>query len=147
PCRCVPRSPFPTPPTRLGPDATRCSRRSDGRRSARGSCAARCRGCRSSLLGGPFAFRFLFHLLETFVVVRKLLHVRQCNLAGDDRVVSGDVRLRVVSAVLELDVHAVPELLEVEAVPVDTDRVSDASCLLSRRSASLGHDLSSPGSR
>jgi hypothetical protein len=46
-----------------------------------------------------------------------------------------------VSTVLELDVHAVPELVEVEAVPVDTDRVSDALCLLGRRSASLGHGL------
>ena len=60
-------------------------------------------------------------------------------LARDDRVVSGDVGLRIVRAVLELHVHPGPELLEVEALPVDADRVADALRLFGRRPSLLRH--------
>src|SRR5262249_35181476 len=79
------------------------------------------------------------HPLEPFVIVRELLHVRKRDLAGEDRVVMRDVGLRVVGAVLEFDVHAGAELVDVEAIPVDADRVADARCLLCRRSPWLGH--------
>ena len=61
------------------------------------------------------------------------------DLARDDRIVVSHVRLWIVRAVLELDVHAGPELLEVEAAPVDPDRVTDATGLLARGAACLGH--------
>ena len=81
---------------------------------------------------GPVALGLLLHSLEALVVVGELFHVRERDLAGGDRVVVGDVRLRVVGAVLELDVHAGAELLEVEAAPVDADLVADAPRLLAR---------------
>jgi hypothetical protein len=52
--------------------------------------------------------------------------VCECNLAGQDRVVTGHVRLRVMGAMLELDVHAEAKLLQVKAVPVDPDLVANA---------------------
>src|SRR2546430_1914330 len=88
---------------------------------------------------GPVALGLLLHSLEALVVVGELFHVRERDLAGGDRVVVGDVRLRVVGAVLELDVHAGAELLEVEAAPVDADRVADAPGLLARGSPGLSH--------
>jgi hypothetical protein len=48
-----------------------------------------------------------------------------------------DVRLRIVAAVLELDVHSRPELLEVEPAPVDSDLVAYAPRFLDRCSTSL----------
>jgi len=54
-------------------------------------------------------------------------------------IVAGHVRLRIVGAVLELDVHAGTELLEVVAAPVDADRVADAPGLFSRGSRGLSH--------
>jgi hypothetical protein len=65
--------------------------------------------------------------------------VRERDLAGDDRVVAGHVRLRVVRAVLELDVHAGPELFEVETAPVDSDRIAHVPGLRGRRSPGLSH--------
>jgi hypothetical protein len=41
--------------------------------------------------------------------------------------------------VLELDVHAGPELVEVEACPVDADRVSDSLGFFGGRPSLLGH--------
>lgn len=38
------------------------------------------------------ALRFLLHAIEPRVVVGELVEVRQCDLAGRDRVVAGDVR-------------------------------------------------------
>jgi hypothetical protein len=46
-----------------------------------------------------------------------------------------------VAAVLELDVHAGPELLEIETAPVDTDRVTDPPGLVAGRSPLLIHVL------
>src|SRR5919201_1166361 len=97
------------------------------------------------VLGGPLALGFGFHPLEPLVVVGEFLHVRQRDLAGEDRIVVGDVGLRVVAAVLELDVHTGAELLEIEAAPVDADRVADAPRLLERSCALLGHRLGAYG--
>jgi hypothetical protein len=63
------------------------------------------------------------------------------DLAGHDRIVTGHVGLRIVGTVLELDVHAEPELLERKAAPVDADLVADAPRLFARRPPSLGHLL------
>jgi hypothetical protein len=49
--------------------------------------------------------------------------------------------------VFVLNVHAHPELLEIEAIPVDSDRVSDAPRLLGRRSATLRHVSAAPFDR
>jgi hypothetical protein len=74
----------------------------------------------------PFSLglRLVLHSFAAVVVVRELLHMRERDLASDDRIVASDVRLRIVAGVLELDVHPLAELLEVEAVPVDADRVA-----------------------
>src|SRR5262249_27673799 len=96
---------------------------------------------RSGLLR-PRTLGFALHPLEPLVVVGELLHVRRRDLAGDDRIVAGDVRLRVVGPVLELDVHAGPKLLEVEARPVDADLVADSLRLFGRRAPLLGHLVS-----
>src|SRR5512133_502430 len=93
----------------------------------------------SPLLSFPVTLGLSLHALEAFVVVRELLHVRERDLAGDDRVVAGHVGLRIVTAVLELDIHPHPELLEVEAAPVDSDRVAHAPCLLGCRPPGLSH--------
>jgi hypothetical protein len=85
---------------------------------------------RAAALLGPIALGFPFHPPEALVVVGELLHVRERDLAGEDRVVSGDVRLRVVRTMFELNIHAGAELLEVVAAPVDADRVADAPSLV-----------------
>ena len=87
----------------------------------------------------PVSFGFLLHPLEPFVVVGELLHVREGDLAGDDRIVAGDVCLRIVAAVLEFNVHAGAKLLEVEATPIDTDRVADAPGLFDAGSTDRAH--------
>ena len=91
--------------------------------------------------GWPSRARPLLHPPEALVVVGELLHVRERDLAGEDRVVVGHVRLQVVGAVLELDVHAGTELLEIESAPVDPDRVADAAGLLACCSPLLSHSL------
>jgi hypothetical protein len=53
--------------------------------------------------------------------------VRERDLAGEDRIVAGHVRLGIMGAVLQLDVHPEAELLEIEAIPVDADRVANLS--------------------
>src|SRR6478609_6516800 len=79
----------------------------------------------------PITVRLGFHRFQSIVVVRKLLEMSPCDLAGEDRIVAGDVSLRIMGAVLELDLHAAPELLDVEGgcLPIDTDRLPDRSCL------------------
>src|SRR5205085_12141250 len=93
----------------------------------------------SARLALPFALGVALHPLEALVVVGELLHVRERDLPRDDRVVVGDVRLWIVASVLELDVHALPELLELEPGPVDSDLVSDTARLLDRCSTGLRH--------
>ena len=78
-----------------------------------------------SRLFGPLTLGLAFHPLEPLVVVRELLHVRERDLAGDNRVILSNVGLPVVSSVLELDVHAGPELFKVEARRVHADRIAD----------------------
>jgi hypothetical protein len=55
------------------------------------------------------AFRLLFHLFESCVVVGELVQVGKCDLSGDQRIVVGHVREDVAEAVLELDVHEIVE--------------------------------------
>src|SRR5262249_52611144 len=125
------------------PAAGEASRRPGARRSRRlqrPPGAAR-RG--SGLLVRPVPLGLSLHPLETLVVVGELLHDRECELARGAPIVRCPVRLRVVRAVLELDVHACPELLEVEPVPVDADRIPYALGFLGRCPVALGH-LQSP---
>lgn len=56
--------------------------------------------------------------------------MRERDLHGQDRVVRGHIGLRIVGAMLVLDLHAVAELLEVAAAPIDPDLVAYASGFL-----------------
>ena len=87
----------------------------------------------------PVPGSLFFHALQALVVVGELLHVRERDLPGQDRVVPGHIGLRIVGAMLVLDVHAVAELLEVEAAPIDPDLVAYPPGFLARRSSRLGH--------
>src|SRR3954463_13088189 len=84
------------------------------------------------VLEDPLPGFLAFHHREAVVVVRQLLEVSPRDLRGGGRVVVGDVRLRVPPPVLELDLHAAPELLNAErrGVPVDADRRSRLTRLL-----------------
>ena len=75
-------------------------------------------------VGGPGLLRLLLHAPEAVVVIGKLLHVRKRDLARHHRIVSGHVRLRVVSAMFILDVHAGTKLLQVEPVPIDANLIA-----------------------
>src|SRR5262245_47950457 len=88
---------------------------------------------------GPVPLGVSLHLLEPRVVVGELLQVCERDLPRDDRIVVGDIRLRVMRPVLELDVHPRSELLELEARPVDADRVADPLRLFACRPPGLGH--------
>src|SRR6266536_5965897 len=96
----------------------------------------------SGLLRGPAAFGFRLHALRALVVVGEFLHVRERDLSGQDRIVAGDVRLWIVRPMLELDVHAEAELLQVEAGPVGSDLVADTPGLFACSPPDLCHDLS-----
>ena len=78
------------------------------------------------------AFRLLFHLFESCVVVGELVQVGKCDLSGDQRIVAGHVREDVAEAVLELDVQAAPELFDIESRggPVDSDLLTDLARLV-----------------
>src|SRR5205814_9310959 len=80
-----------------------------------------------------------------FVVVRELLHVSECDLARQDRIVVCDIGLRIMRSVLKLDVHPAPKLFEVEAAPIHPDLVADPSSLFVCRSFGLSHLSSSRG--
>src|SRR5215471_4556724 len=84
---------------------------------------------------GPVPLGVSLHPLETCVVVGELLQVCERDLPRDDRIVVGDIRLRVMRPVLELDVHPRSELLELEARPV----VADPLRLFACRPPGLGH--------
>ena len=58
--------------------------------------------------------------------------MRQGDLSRDDRVLVGDVRLRVLAAVLELDGESHLELVEVDVArfPIDADPPADLPSLL-----------------
>src|SRR5437763_1577681 len=87
---------------------------------------------RRPLRDTALALRLLLHPFEPDVVVRKLVQVGERDLAGDERVVVGDVGEEVVEPVLELDLHASPELVDVEwrARPVDPDLLPNRSRLV-----------------
>src|SRR5579862_4598133 len=63
------------------------------------------------------------------------------DLRGDARIVSGDVRVEIAHAVLELDVHSCAELLDVESrgLPVDADLLTDLAGLLRGECLPLCH--------
>jgi hypothetical protein len=63
------------------------------------------------------------------------------DLAGRDRIVTGHVRRRIMKAVLELDVHPPPELVDVERrrVPVDPDLLTDPPRFLGGEAWAPGH--------
>jgi len=58
--------------------------------------------------------------------------VRPGDLRRHGDVVIGHIGLRVTRAVLELDVHPLPELLEIErrSVPVDAERLARGAGLI-----------------
>jgi len=93
------------------------------------------------VLRGPVAFGLGLHLLEAFVVVGKLLQVGERDLPREDRVVAGDVGLRIMLSVLELHVQASPKLLEVNAIPIDADLVADSTSLFARCALGFTHSL------
>lgn len=70
------------------------------------------------------------HALEALVVARRLLYVGAGDLSRHDRINPGHVRLGIMGAVLELDVQAGSELLQLKAVPVDADLVAHAPGVL-----------------
>jgi len=76
---------------------------------------------------GPVTLGFALHLREARVIVRKLVQMRERDLARRDLVVVRDVCRGVVTAVLELHREAHPKLLDVESrgVPVDANRLAD----------------------
>jgi len=88
--------------------------------------------------------RLRLHLPETGVVVRELLEVGEGDLACHGGVASGHVGLRVMQSVLQLDVHAVSELLHIEwaSVPVDADLGPDATSVIDGEVLSACHRLS-----
>src|SRR5512133_1686342 len=70
--------------------------------------------------------------------------MRERDLASDDRIVAGHIGLRVMAPVLVFDIHAGTKLLEVEPVPIDSDRVSHAPSFITACSLRLGHLVNSP---
>src|SRR6202011_608670 len=88
------------------------------------------RPLRGGRLFAPLGFPL--HLRQARVVVRELVQVRERDLPSEYRVIIGDVRHLVEAPVLELDVEAHAELLDVEwsRLPVDADLSAHAACLL-----------------
>ena len=81
---------------------------------------------------GPVRLRLGFHLRQPGVVVGELIEVGPRDLRRHDDVVAGDIGLRIAGAVLKLDVHPHPELLEAErgTIPVDTDPLTRSAGLV-----------------
>ena len=76
---------------------------------------------------GPVLLGLGLHLRQPRVVVGELVEVRPRDLARRQLVVVADVRRGIAPPVLELDLEAHPELLDIEprAVPVDPDPLAD----------------------
>jgi len=89
---------------------------------------------RASLPGVPVGGRFALEDGQASVVVRKLVKVRERDLAGQVPVVPGDIRPRVYEPVFELDIQPHPELLEVapEHLEVDPEFSRDGERLFAR---------------
>src|SRR5919201_5343262 len=68
----------------------------------------------SGLGVAPVALGLRLHPSQARVVVRKLVQMCAGDLPGDELVVVGHVRLGIVPPVLELDIQAHAELLDVE---------------------------------
>jgi hypothetical protein len=53
----------------------------------------------------------------------------ECDLSGEERVVARDVGLRIACSMLKLDIHAGPELLDVEGArsPVDAELLANGT--------------------
>jgi hypothetical protein len=60
-----------------------------------------------------------------------------CDLSRHQLIVVGDVRLGIMRTVLEFDRQSKPELIEIElnARPVDSDRLADPASLCAREGA------------
>ncbi len=56
--------------------------------------------------------------------------MRQCDSAGENRIISGHVRLRIVRAMLELDVESRTKLFEVKTIPIHPDLITNPASLL-----------------
>src|SRR5689334_7167676 len=85
---------------------------------------------RSLALAGPVRLRL--HLGKAGVVARELVEVGPRDLRRHDDVIAGHVRFRIARAMLELDVHPHPELLEPgpRSVPVDSDPLTRGTRLV-----------------
>jgi hypothetical protein len=88
--------------------------------------------CRSITRRCAARLRLSFHLREAGVIVRKLVEVRTRDLRRHCDIVIGHIGLRITRAVLEFDVHPLPELLEIErrSVPVDADPLARGAGLI-----------------
>src|SRR6186997_578386 len=71
----------------------------------------------------------------------------ECDPAAEDRVVARHVGIRIPRPVLELDLHAGPELLDVERArgPVDAELLADGTRIV-RRERLVSHSCSLPSS-
>ena len=90
---------------------------------------------------GPVRLRLRFHLREAGVVVGELIEVGPRDLRRHDDVIVGDIGRRVARAVLKLDVHPHPELLEAErgSIPVDADPQAGGAGLLESEGCARTH--------
>src|SRR3954453_2723030 len=91
--------------------------------------------------------RLFFHALQPGVVVSELVEVRERDLAGQNRVVVGDVRRGIVKAMLQLHLEPPAELIDVErrGVPVDASLLTDLPRLLGGEALAWRHLALSPG--
>src|ERR1019366_2919609 len=74
----------------------------------------RSRGGALLVLRVPVGLRLCLHDGQARVVVRELVQMRSSDLRGHGHVVVGDVGLDIMGAMLELDVHPHPELLNIK---------------------------------
>jgi hypothetical protein len=77
-----------------------------------------------------FSFRFPFHFYEAGVVIGDFVQMSEGDFAGQDGVVAGYVRGRVGKAVFQFHVQPHPELLHVEALPINAQHFADLAGLL-----------------
>src|SRR5512132_2952317 len=83
-------------------------------------------------LPGGSGFALGLHPSKARVVVGQLTQMGECDLASEKRIVARDVGIRVPCPMLELDVHAGPELLNVERArgPVDAELLADGTSVV-----------------
>ena len=102
--------------------------------SARARLRAAISGAASVTRRGAVRLRLRlgFHLRKASVIVRELVEVRPGDLRRHGDVVIGHIGLRIARAVLELDVHPFPELLQIERrrVPVNADPLARGAGLI-----------------